>query len=61
VTRRLARAGEILGIPVLDHVVVAERGYASLQEQGHLAERSPEKAPARGPYDRAKAPGLRSR
>jgi DNA repair protein RadC len=61
VTRRLARAGEILGIPVLDHVVVAERGYVSLREQGHLAELSPGKVPARGPYDRPKAPRVRSR
>ena len=36
VTGRLARAGEILGIPVLDHVVIAERGFASLREAGHL-------------------------
>lgn len=34
ITQRLMRAGEILGIPVLDHVVVAERGYSSLQEEG---------------------------
>jgi DNA repair protein RadC len=33
VTARLVRAGEILGIPVLDHVVVAERGYVSLRER----------------------------
>lgn len=36
VTRRLARAGELLGIRVLDHVIVAERGYASLREEGSL-------------------------
>jgi DNA repair protein RadC len=36
VTERLARAGEILGVRVLDHVVVAERGYCSLREQGLL-------------------------
>jgi len=36
VTRRLARAGEILGVRVLDHVVVAERGFASLREEGLL-------------------------
>jgi DNA repair protein RadC len=36
VTARLARAGVLLGIPVLDHVVVAERGYASLRELGFL-------------------------
>jgi DNA repair protein RadC len=34
VTERLARAGEILGIRVLDHVIVAERGYCSLREEG---------------------------
>ena len=33
VTRRLVRAGALLGISVLDHVVVAERGYASLREE----------------------------
>jgi len=32
VTCRLVRAGEILGVPVLDHVVVAERGYRSLRD-----------------------------
>lgn len=32
VTERLERAGELLGVPVLDHVVVAERGYCSLRE-----------------------------
>ena len=36
VTERLARAGEILGVRVLDHVVVAERGYVSLREEGAL-------------------------
>ncbi|HJO21960.1 MAG: DNA repair protein RadC [Myxococcota bacterium] len=33
ITERLVRAGDLLGIPVLDHVVVAERGYASLREE----------------------------
>jgi DNA repair protein RadC len=37
ITERLARAGDLLGVPVLDHVVVAERGYASLRELGALA------------------------
>lgn len=37
VTRRLARAGEILGVAVVDHVVVAERGYCSLREEGGTA------------------------
>lgn len=37
ITRRLFDAGEILGVRVLDHVIVAERGYCSLREQGGLA------------------------
>jgi DNA repair protein RadC len=36
VTRRLARAGALLGVEVVDHVVVAERGYVSLRETGGL-------------------------
>jgi DNA repair protein RadC len=32
ITGRLIRAGELLGVPVVDHVVVAERGYASLRD-----------------------------
>ena len=36
VTERLAQAGEILGVRVLDHLVVAERGYVSLREEGAL-------------------------
>jgi len=36
VTERLAEAGEILGVRVLDHVVVAERGFSSLREEGVL-------------------------
>jgi len=34
ITVRLAAAGELLGIPVLDHVVVAEQGYTSLRDEG---------------------------
>ena len=37
VTRRLARAGELLGVPVLDHVVVATGGYTSFAESGWLS------------------------
>ena len=36
-TRRLVRAGELLGIPVLDHVIVARGGFVSLRETGDLA------------------------
>jgi DNA repair protein RadC len=37
VTRRLVQAGALLGVPLLDHVVVAERGWVSLREQGDLS------------------------
>ena len=33
-TTRLTRAGELLGIPVLDHVVIAESGFRSITERG---------------------------
>lgn len=33
-TRRLVKAGDLLGIPVLDHVVVASRGHVSIAERG---------------------------
>jgi DNA repair protein RadC len=36
VTRRLAEAGELLGIRVLDHVVVAEQGYFSFRDAQEL-------------------------
>ncbi len=36
VTRRLCEAGQIVGIRVLDHVVVAERGYFSFCEAGEM-------------------------
>jgi DNA repair protein RadC len=36
-TRRLVRAGDLLGIPLLDHIVVAERGFYSFKESGLLA------------------------
>ncbi len=52
ITDRLARAGEILGIRVLDHVVVAEGGYRSLRDEGDLlpaGEPGPLGAPALGP------------
>jgi DNA repair protein RadC len=37
ITKRLVAAGEILGIPLLDHVVVAREGrFVSLRERGHV-------------------------
>jgi DNA repair protein RadC len=45
VTDRLAEAGTLLGIALLDHLVVAEGGEVSLAERGRV--------PARGPCDAA--------
>ena len=36
-TRTLARAGELLGIPVLDHIIFTPHAYVSLREQADLA------------------------
>jgi DNA repair protein RadC len=49
ITARLVRAGELLGIPVLDHVVVAESGYRSLREESDAWSQDPlgEASPAR--------------
>lgn len=33
-TRRLCEAGRILGLPILDHLIVASRGFFSFREQG---------------------------
>jgi DNA repair protein RadC len=35
-TRRLVEAGELLGIPVLDHIIVSDRGYTSLKSRNLL-------------------------
>lgn len=34
VTKRLVKAGEILGIEILDHVILGDNQYASLKERG---------------------------
>jgi len=34
ITKRLVAAGEIVGIDVLDHLIIGEKGYVSLKEQG---------------------------
>jgi len=35
-TSRLHKAGELLGITVLDHLVIAKGGYVSVRERGFL-------------------------
>ena len=34
VTRQLAEAGKIMGVPVHDHIIVCDRSYVSLAERG---------------------------
>jgi DNA repair protein RadC len=34
ITRQLVKAGEILGIRVLDHVIIGEQRYLSMKERG---------------------------
>jgi DNA repair protein RadC len=35
-TRRLVSVGELLGIPIVDHLILAGGGFLSLKQQGHL-------------------------
>ena len=35
-SKRLAEAGRLLGIPVLDHLIVSKEGYSSLRDSGVL-------------------------
>lgn len=35
-TRRLVKAGDLLGIRVLDHLIVTRDGHLSLKERGHI-------------------------
>ena len=36
VTRRLVKAGEILDIPVLDHIIIGDNRFVSLKEKGMM-------------------------
>ena len=36
ITRRLKEAGDILGIPLLDHIIFSKNGYASFLEEGWM-------------------------
>jgi DNA repair protein RadC len=36
VTKRMVKAGELLGVQVLDHIIVGRPGYSSLKEKGYL-------------------------
>ncbi len=36
ITTRLKQVGDMVGIPLVDHVIVAKEGYKSLKEEGHI-------------------------
>jgi DNA repair protein RadC len=36
ITKRLIEAGEIIGIDVLDHIIIGDKGYISLKEKGYM-------------------------
>lgn len=39
ITRQLSQAGDLFDIPLLDHIIVARHGFASMREQGYLPRR----------------------
>ena len=42
VTKRLKQAGDLLGIPLIDHIVIGESGYYSFKEMGEIEGLIPE-------------------
>jgi DNA repair protein RadC len=38
VTRNLNKAGEVVGIPLLDHLIVTRKGYFSFRKEGYFQE-----------------------
>jgi DNA repair protein RadC len=40
-TTQVARAADVVGVPLLDHVIVARGGYASMLDEGLLGARAP--------------------
>lgn len=36
VTERLAKAGELMGIELLEHLIIGERKYTSLKGKGYI-------------------------
>ena len=36
ITKNLFDAGELMGIKVLDHIIVSDKGYKSLKDDGHF-------------------------
>lgn len=36
ITERLAQVGDLIGIPLLDHLIIGTEGHVSLKERGHF-------------------------
>ena len=36
ITTRLKTAGEVIGIPLLDHIIIGDNSYKSLREESYL-------------------------
>lgn len=36
ITKRIKKAGEIIGINLIDHLIIGEKKYLSLKEKGYL-------------------------
>jgi DNA repair protein RadC len=47
ITQRLVEAGDLVGIPVIDHVILGDQGYYSFREEGLIA-----RAPSALRFDR---------
>jgi len=56
-TRTVEAAGRIVGVPLLDHVVVAREGYASMLERGIIADGSEARSRSESPGTRRWEPG----
>ena len=41
-TKKVQKAGEIMGIPLLDHIIVSKENYCSLKENGVLSDEGKE-------------------
>ena len=60
VTAEVARAGDLLGIELLDHVVVGKPGYVSLRERGLYVPGTPRTLSPAGPAAGSRADGVPS-
>jgi DNA repair protein RadC len=36
-TRRIAQTGELIGIPLLDHIIIGDNRYVSVKESGYFS------------------------